>query len=195
MAKHAAPRSSRGPRRGPAKVKALLSLGLLVGIAAPGTFAFWSDSATVQGGEFTSGTLDLRLHEGAEPEPAYTMGSLTNMVPGESFAASLPVVNAGSVPFTYTVAAVGSGDLGTHLTYTAHVGGHAKNAGTTFRTGQCEGQQAGDTTNFFLARALAPKGTEPVCFVVTLAPDTPSAMQGKSGSVAFTFTADQLVAP
>ena len=54
------PRHRRRPR---GRVRALLSLGLLLGITQVGTLASWTDSATVQGGGFSSGTLDLTVGE------------------------------------------------------------------------------------------------------------------------------------
>jgi len=207
MSKHAASRPARrrsGHRSG--KVRALLSLGLLLGIAAPGTLAYWSDSATMQGGNFSSGTLNMQL-SGNEANPDNWTNialALGDMVPGESVAAAFTVDNTGTVTFNYQATGTATGPLAPHLTIQAFVGGtgdptNSAGAGN-LRTGTCPGTSTGSAQSlsasplvFPAVRPLAASTSESVCFVVKLAIDTPDALQGTTGTVVeIPFTANQL---
>ena len=100
-------------RRRSGRVRAVLSLGLLLGLTQVGTLASWTDSATVQGGGFSSGTLDLKVGESAADQLTGQGGSWTHtnltlaaMAPGESVAKALTVGNGGSVALTYDATVV-----------------------------------------------------------------------------------------
>ena len=79
-----------------ARTRAALSLGVVLAVGATGTFAYWTDSATIDGTTFTAGTIDLQVN-GAN-SPTYTTLNLATMIPGNSMAGTLVVRNNGNVP-------------------------------------------------------------------------------------------------
>ena len=89
------------------RVRAALGLGVVVALGTTGTFAFWTDSVTVNGQTLTSGTIDLQV--GATAAGAgnsfttTTLNPLTNMVPGDSVAQVLVLKNHGDVPMKWTM--------------------------------------------------------------------------------------------
>lgn len=203
--RHAAPRRPRlGQAARSIRVRALLSLGMLFGITAYGTLAYWSDSVTMDGGTFTSGTLNMQLN-GNEGNPTVWTNSvmtLAEMVPGESLAAAFTVDNVGSVAFTYTATGTATGVLAPHLTFQAFAGGAASNPGGPFRTGTCTGTSLGGAQVLdgtarpvIGTQQLPPATSQTVCFVVRLSTTAPGTMQGQSGNGTFVFTANQLGAP
>jgi len=54
----------------------LVAGGVVIAIAAGGTFALWNDSATVTGGEITSGNLDLAVAAGAWEDVSLANGDI-----------------------------------------------------------------------------------------------------------------------
>src|SRR5690349_443211 len=90
------------------RARALLSLGLVLGTAATGTFAFWTDSATVSGTTISTGSIDLRVNSLTGNDTAYTQLNLSGMVPGNTVAGVITVTNFGNSPFTYYVDASAS---------------------------------------------------------------------------------------
>src|SRR5665811_496368 len=86
------------------RVRAVLSLGIVLGFGSVGTLAYWTDDATASGATFSSGTIDLIVGADATDAYAFTTLGLTNMVPGNSKAATITVNNNGTAPFKYTVA-------------------------------------------------------------------------------------------
>ena len=83
------------------RVRALLSLGIALGIGSVGTFAFWTDDVVISGTTFTAGTIDLRVN-GADSLPSYTTLNMSNAVPGNTIAGVLTIRNQGSAPLKYT---------------------------------------------------------------------------------------------
>ena len=155
MSSHRASRRTvRKPRRQPdpdvsmgwsVRIRALLSLGVVLGFGAVGTAAYWTDQATLAGTTFTAGTLDLKLDGNlAGPGGSYTKTSLgiTNLIPGESVAVTVSVQNAGTVGFKYTAKAYNTGDLSSGLRWTVVANSTASNSGTEAagtRAGSCCG--------------------------------------------------------
>lgn len=202
-------RSHRGSwlrRIASTRVRAVLALGCLFGIGATGTLAYWTDSATVNSGTFTSGTLNMKVNsvEGNPTPYAWTAFTLTNMVPGESVAAAIPVQNVGSTDFTYTATATGTGTLLPSMRFTAYVGGTATNNPTGgLRTGTCSGTSMGTLTLTATAATAigtaqtlsANTGTQNICVVAALVSTAPTTDQGKSASATYVFNAKQIGAP
>ncbi len=81
MSKHL----GRKPGQRSQKLRALLGLGVLLGVGATGTFAFWTDDVTITGTTFTSGTIDLQVNT-FDSIPAYTTLACRAMVPGNTSA-------------------------------------------------------------------------------------------------------------
>jgi predicted ribosomally synthesized peptide with SipW-like signal peptide len=208
VADHRAPRARRRPRTilRSTRLRALLTLGILLGLGSVGTLAYWTDQAVVTGGSFTSGTLDVKV-SGADSF-TWSAFALSDMTPGESVAASVPVQNAGSIPFTYSATALGSGGLLPALTFKVYVGGTASNSGSLAnadRTGSCSGTQIGSAyTLTTTAQAVIPTadqqslavgGSQSVCVVATLPATAGNAYQGTDAATTFTFDAKQVGAP
>jgi len=223
MSRHTTPSHRTAPRArhrvlGSGRVRALLSLGIIAGFGAVGTLAYWTDDATITSSSFTSGRLDVTLNDqlaGAANNGGTTADAdfmLAAMIPGESFARTVKVGNAGTVGLTYTAKAWNSGTLASGLRWTVVAGSTASNAGTPAagnRTGTCS---AGTTTatNVTLGTTagtattvVTPKRTitatapifENVCVIATLHSGAGNALQGTSASATFTFNGTQLGAP
>jgi predicted ribosomally synthesized peptide with SipW-like signal peptide len=184
-------------------------LGLVSGTGAVGTYAYWSDQATLTTGGFDSGTLDLTVdgtlagQAGTYTKSAFT---LSDMIPGESVASSLSLENGGSVALTYTATATASGALAPGLTFRVYTGGAASNSGTAAagnRVGSCSGTSVfGPTTLtgsaasvIASARQLDPGDDETLCIVATLSSSAANALQGQPATASFVFHAQQLGAP
>lgn len=211
MSDHRAPRETV-KRRVP--VRALLSLGIVLGLGATGTLAYFTDEATLTTGSFTSGKLDLTLDQGSSSTTvgqggtyAKTALGIAAMIPGESVAADVSVKNNAGVAFTYKASA--KLDAGStfptsspKLTFAVYPG-TASNTGTQAagnRAGSCTGTAlfaaAGLTTTaqdvISTARSLATDASESICVRVALATDADNTYQDKSATATFVFRAAQL---
>lgn len=208
MGRHTEPRARPGrwlPTS--ARARALLSLGLLVGFGSIGTFASWTDTAQVDTGSITSGRMDLQFDAGgaAGTGTAYGRSNITwsGLAPNERKAFNLQVNNVGNPPFTYS-ATVTRGTtpawtfVGTPITVQLFTGSAVPDA-TYPQQDSCTGQsigtaQAVDATNkavIATARQLAAGANESICIVIGLAPGATNENQGKTGSIALDFTANQ----
>ncbi len=217
MATH---RSEIAPARSRLRIRAILGLAavaiLAVGMSVKGTFAAWTDAATMQTGTFATGTLDITLDgnlvgPGTANNPGtWTNGSfaLTNLVPAESYAVSFPVKNNGTTGLKYTLTGTGSGALAVAngMQFAVYFGVTASNAGTEAngnRVGSCGGSTptdgtgttlTGTSSTFATDRVLAAGVTETVCFVARLNSSAPNTLQGQSMTASFLFNARQLTA-
>jgi predicted ribosomally synthesized peptide with SipW-like signal peptide len=194
-----------------------LSLGIVAGLGAVGTLAYWTDEATITSSSFTTGTLDVALND-ALVGAANNGGSisdvnftLTDMIPGESFARTVKVGNAGSVRLNYTAKAFNAGSLASGLRWTVVAGSTASNSGSPTagdRTGSCSVGGTTTATNVMLGTSagaattvIATKRTinvtsfENVCVIAKVDSGAANALQGTSASATFTFNGTQLGAP
>jgi predicted ribosomally synthesized peptide with SipW-like signal peptide len=179
--------------------RAILSLGMVLGLGTVSTLAYWTDNATLAGGTFTAGTLDIKL-SGVDNNPAAftTSFALANMQPGDAKAASVTVQNAGSLDFTYTATGIAPGALGSQLVFRVVPGGTVAGSGTSM---SCSGgtQTFNATMNASQAviptdRPIASAGSESFCVTATL-PSSSTTGQGTSTTATFTFNAKQVGAP
>lgn len=219
MSAHAAPRPHR--LRTPGRARAVLALAVLAflatGVSVKGTFASFSDAATMQTGSFASGTLDITLSgnlvgPGTANNPGTWTNSsfaLANLVPGESYAVSFPVRNNGTAALKYNVSGTGAGGLAvaTGMQFAVYFGVTAANTGTEAngnRTGACGGTTPTDVNGVTLTgasaalaadRNLAAGVAENVCVVARLNSTAGNALQGQTMSAALLFNARQLTAP
>jgi predicted ribosomally synthesized peptide with SipW-like signal peptide len=180
-----------------ARVRAVLALGMVLGLGAFGTLAAWSDSATATSGPFVVGTVDMKVH-GADSYGFVELG-MTGMTPGASKAAMLSVSNTGSLAVTYEAKASSPGVLAPYLHVSVHLGGVATNTTTT---GTCSSATVVGATvtptvagaTIFSARPLAgtPAGgaapADNLCVIVSLDNTTPAAMENKSSVLTLAFT-------
>ena len=184
-----------GSRR--VRVKALLALGVLAIVFASGTFAAWTDNATIGGGTFTSGTLDLQVNNG-DSHVTTTLG-MTAMVPGSTSSEVIVVKNAGTAPLKYSLQGGLTGtdaaayNTAASLKLTVVLNGTRSGSGIT---ATCTGgtvlvaatSLTSTTTSPILGvrGPVAPGATESVCLQVTLADSAPSSLQGKTASLSLT---------
>jgi len=209
MAEHRAAR--RRGRLGSVRVRVLLSLGVVLGFGAIGTVAYWSDSATVGGTTFSSGTLDLMVGGTTADQLAgpggtwnYTALSLADMLPGEGVAKLVTIKNGGTTPLVYNgVISTDNANLGSFLLATISKDGTASNSGTQAggnRTGSCTGgvgwatDLSLTTTPHTIAPAsitLQPGATTSICFAIRLSSSAGDAFQNKSTTATMLFTAAQ----
>lgn len=204
MAKHSTSRlraMGRGLRSTP--VRAVLSLGVVLGLGAVGTLAYWTDDATLTGGTFTAGTLDVKL-DGSDNNPSgfATNFALSNMQPGESKAVVVQVQNVGSLDFTYTAVGRTTGTLAPSLTFRVVPGGSVTGTG---RTTTCSGTQTFSgtltgsdqpviATNRPVSAPPSATTTDNVCISAAIGTGVTTG-QGLSTTAVFTFNAKQVNAP
>jgi predicted ribosomally synthesized peptide with SipW-like signal peptide len=195
---------------------AVLAVAVLVTLGVTGTYAYWTDSATVSTGPLGSGKLDLKVGASTadqltEPGGTWTYDAfaIADLLPGESVAASFVVGNGGSTPLKYTgTVATSNNELYNTTTpglqVTVTTGGTAGNTGsqsTGNRTGSCSGGTATQVTNANVSTTMAqinasaitlmPAGKTTYCVVAKLATTSPTTMQGKSVVLQFVFEATQ----
>lgn len=183
------------------RVLAGLSLGAVLALGATGTWAYWTDSATVSGTTFSSGSVDIKVNNG-DSDPSFTTMNLSNMVPGNSAAGVITVKNGGLSPLTYSVDAVASNADGKGLgaAMVVKVTGDATRSGTS-PTFTCAGTALANTGTTFAAnlvqsstpRLLAAGAQETLCIQATLPTGASTSLQGASTNVTFTFNASQII--
>ena len=181
------------------RVRALLSLGVALGVGSVGTLAAWTDDVTISGTTFTSGTLDLQVNN----SDAYVTTSLTTagMVPGTTAAEVLTVKNNGTVPAKYTLTGGLTGTYATDyntaaangLLITIRLGGAKSGTTCTGGTALVTDQALTSATPTILTKRpttalTAAGGNEVLCFQVKLSDTAPSSLQGKAVTATFTAT-------
>lgn len=202
--------SDRLPRRvlralTSARSRAILTLGVVLGLGAVGTMAYWTDDAAVATGGFTAGTLNLQVDGANEGKPTpYVANQLTaaNLAPGESIAAAFTVNNAGSVGFTYTATGAAAGTLGPSLRFAVYSGATPATTGTqgaNNRQGACTGGVLQRSSVALTGQSVvsapplvAPGGSQNFCVVVTLDPNTAQNLGGTTGTATFNLVATQV---
>ena len=188
-------RSSQG-------LKILVTVALLlvaVAMVAVTSLAVFTDTETVTGNTFTTGTVDIAA------TPATAVVTMPAMAPGDQVTAPLTVDNLGTLDLRYAMTSTTDEDvLAAELAMTIKSGvttcddanwaadgttifsGILGSTGTTAVLGSnAQGADPGD-------RVLAPGASEVLCFNVTL-PLAATAGQGTSSTATFTFDAEQTV--
>ncbi|GAA0189541.1 hypothetical protein GCM10008944_01000 [Cytobacillus oceanisediminis] len=186
-------------------MRALLAMGLVVGLGSVNTMAFWTDDAVLDAGTIQTGSLDLLVAgnlAGAGGTTTSPSLALTDMVPGESVAVTVPVQRAAStVGFTYTAKATASGALAPYLRWTVSAGSAGTASSSGLRTNTCGGTPlvTGVTLTGTASDVIASPRTlsgatmsENICLRVELPSGTANAAQGASATASFVFDATQL---
>jgi predicted ribosomally synthesized peptide with SipW-like signal peptide len=192
-------RTSRGGLLSSVRLRALLSLGVALGLGAVGTFAFWTDDVVISGSTFTAGTLDLQVND-SNAYATTTLG-MSAMVPGNSSAQLLTIKNNGTAPLKYTMT---GGLTGTDaalynstatLTLTIRAGGSVAGSGSAATcTGGSSIYSAALTNSTATAIIATRRGplvaasTEALCFQVTFDAGASTTLQGKTATATFTAT-------
>jgi predicted ribosomally synthesized peptide with SipW-like signal peptide len=188
-------RIARALRRADSRsLRLVLSLGMVVGVGATGTFAAWTDSVTVSGTSISTGTIDLKVN-GSDSVVGYTTMNISNMVPGNTTAGVLTVTNSGTAPLRYYLDATPNPTGGLASALVAKVTGDNATTGTLpFKT--CAGSALSGAGVAFGAsllgsstspRQLAPGASETLCIQASLPSGASSTLQGTSTNITFTF--------
>jgi predicted ribosomally synthesized peptide with SipW-like signal peptide len=182
---------------------AVVALAVIVTLGTTGTFAFWTDSATVTTGSYTAGTMDMQFDAsgGVGLDTPYNDSALTwsGFVPGQSAAFALTVKDVGNAAFHYT-ATIKRGGTWTYvdsaLTFQFFTGGVTGTPGVTGSScgGTAITSALSPTTTeqpFISSRGLAAGLSEALCLQVSLSSTAVNGDQGKAGTAVFTFSAAQ----
>lgn len=176
-----------------ARARAIMSIGIVLGLGAVGTLAAWSDSATATSGVFTTGSIDIKLGDpapGVDNNPNAFSTALKNeaIVPGNVVSAPLLVRNSGTVPFNYTLSVVAS-NTGIGALLNSSVFAAATCGGTALSTVTGLG-----TTTLFtnFPRSIAVGATDQLCISVTMPSGTAVPALGATGTVTYTLLATSI---
>lgn len=177
--------------------RALLSLGMVVSLGVTGTYAYWTDTATVTGTTISAGTIDLDVNNQDNVNNFTTM-NINTMVPGDTVAGVLTVNNNGTAALRYHVNASPSNadnkGLGTALVVKVTGDGATTGSG---RAVTCAGTALGGSSTGFTAnmlgsaaspRQLAAGASETICIQATLPTTASTSLQGATTNVTFTFS-------
>lgn len=172
------------------RTRAVLSLGMVLGLGAVGTMAAWSDSATATTGMFSTSAIQMRI-DGQRPAASFTALNKNSMLPGNSTAGQIKVQNTGTIDYKWAVSASGSGspELLSKLSVSVHAGG-ANDDSTCTGTTLGSASSLSDTAALVSGRALAAGEDDVVCIQVDVASTAGKAEQFKIADLGFSFTAE-----
>ncbi|MGY1681962.1 TasA family protein [Geodermatophilus sp. SYSU D01176] len=181
----------------------LAVLGTAAAVAGLGTFGTFTDSTTPISAELTSGTVSINLTQPSAPIPATTTG----LLPGDSIARTVTLVNDGNSPLssvsldvTATTPSVLTTDPvhGLQLTLTSCTTPWTPTGPTTYgctgtakthTTGAAAGTRALDAP-----ASLTPGGTDHLLVTLSLPATADNTFQGKTSTLALTFSGIQRAA-
>ena len=174
------------------RTRAVLSLGMVLGLGAVGTMAAWSDSATATTGIFSTSSIQLKV-DNQRPAAVLTQLTKNSMLPGNTVAGEVKVQNTGTVDFTWAAVASGSGasNLLGKLTVSLHNTG-ANNGTVCSGTLIGTAQSVATSPTLVTGRALATGATDSVCIQVKIASDAGINERFKIAELGFNFTAEGL---
>ena len=178
-------------------LRLLLSLGMVVGLGASGTYAYWTDTVEVTGTTISTGTIDLQVND-QNTVTNFTTMNVSTMVPGDSTAGVVVVKNNGTAPLKYWVDASPSNADGKGLgaALVAKVTNDTAVSGSG-KAITCAGTAISPSGTAFTTdlvatsaspRLLAPGASESVCIQATLPSNAASSLQGATTNITFTFT-------
>lgn len=201
-------------RRRPARttwdrVRAGLSLGVVLGLGATGTMAAWTDTATAESGLFSAANIELTIN--GEPQEV-AFDSIENLMPGKTIARDLVMANDGSVDLRYLMdlkvagitqavntAGQQRGDatvLGSHLTLTVHASSTADELTCPGAAIVSQPMTVGGPSVVLDdddARTVAAGASDTICVQATLAANAP--IQSRMAQVGVTFIVNAEVVP
>lgn len=172
---------------------ALLASAILMAGGIASTLALFTDSETVDGNAFSTGSIDLTL------APVTAVLTASALMPGDSVNGTLVVTNSGTAQLRYAMSTVASNldglglagqlsltirELGTSCAVFDGTVVHAGPLGTAAFGSPAAGAQAGD-------RTLAAGVSETLCLRATLPLLTGNAFQNAATTATFTFDAEQ----
>lgn len=200
-ATHRTPRGLRA-RLGSTRARAALALGIGLTVAATGTFAAWTDTATIAAVGISTGSVNLEVDEGTgaanwrENIADSTVLDITGLMPGQSTAGIIKVRNTGSgaLNTTLVASATSAGGSGGSLHSSLVVKVTADTAVTGSGNARtCAGGAvagSGTTLNSTLLPSWSLAGgntSRTVCVQVTLDTNAPSTLQNATTTATLTF--------
>lgn len=171
------------------RARAIMSVGIVLGLGAVGTLAAWTDDATATSGMFTTGTIKMKLSDSeatADAPYAITALTKTGMMPGQAVTGPIKVQNAGETQFNYTMEATAVGEAA--LAPFMYVSVFKADCATSIAPRVALSTTAAKPI-ITTGRAVTVAGSEDLCLKVDLDPSVTTAMQTKSLSVSFRFAA------
>ncbi|MCW2856063.1 MAG: hypothetical protein JWR52_1678 [Marmoricola sp.] len=188
------------------RLRAVLSLGVVLGLGATGTFAFWTSSVAVTGTTFTAGSLSMQVDNTSGYSNVAGTLSMSNMAPGATSAQILTIKNSGSVPLKWTLTQQLSGTNAASFSTAGSLSVTVKTGASIAGSGNaatCSGGTvvgAATTLTTTASPVVATRqpttagsgvgagGTVPLCFQVTFDPAAPTSLEGLTAQDTFTFT-------
>jgi len=174
-------------------------LATLVAVLSLTALALFTDTQSVPGNAFTTGTVDIST------APTSALVTFSGMAPGDQVTNPITVTNAGTLALRYAVTSTttentlaaqldltiksgvttctngGFGSSGTVVYATGDLG---STTGVNVIGNPVQGSQAGD-------RTLAASANEILCFNVSLPSSTGNTFQGLTSTATFAFQAEQ----
>ncbi|MGX1770235.1 TasA family protein [Dietzia sp. NPDC055343] len=175
------------------RARAVASLGMVFGLGAVGTMAYWTDTATMTTGTFSVGaSLDLQVNGSKSYNWPLTA---SGMMPGDTVASTLIVQNKGGVTFNYTAKVNSSGDhaLAPYMTLKAFSGASVSankcTNGTAIGSATLQVGSARDLVTS--ARPLSVEGAETLCFEAQLSNAVSKTVSNQAVKAIVEFTATE----
>lgn len=192
------------------RTRAVLGLGIALGLTSVNTLAYWTDEAQLTSGTIQSGSLDLLVDgqlAGQGGAVTRTAMAASAMLPGESFAFTVPVQRqANTAGFALSATATSAGGLAGHLQWSVFEGTAGTQATNTngLRSNTCGGTQlSSNVTLGPTAQTVIPTATpvnlggstfsKNLCIRVTLPSTASNAAQSTTATATFNLTASQLL--
>ena len=182
----------------------LAVLGTAAAVAGLGTFGTFTDSTTPISTQVQSGTVSINLTQPAAPIPATTTG----LLPGDSIARTVTLVNDGNSPLssvslgvTAPTASILTSDPVHGLQLTLKSCTTPWTAATTAPTYTCGGTEKTHITGAAVGTraldapaSLTPGGTDHLLVTLSLPTTADNTFQGKTSTLALTFSGVQRAA-
>lgn len=177
-----------------ARTRAIMSIGIVLGLGAVGTLAAWSDTSSATSGAFTTGTIDIKVGDPAvdnNPTTFATTLTKTDILPGQTVSAPLQVTNSGTVGFTYTIAAsTNNGTLGALLNTAVYAGAACTGTPLSTITGLTVAPQNFQSSSVALSRPIGVGDpADNLCFSVTMPSTATSPATPITGTVTYSLAA------
>ena len=183
----------------------LAVIGTAAAVAGLGTFGTFTDSTTPVSAQLTSGTVSINLAQPAAPIPAVTTG----LLPGDSIARTLTLVNDGNSPLSSVALGVSTTnpsvlttDPVNGLQLTLKACSVAWTQAGTAALYTCAGTERAITTSgaaignrtLEAPASLTPGGTDHLLLTLSLPATADNTFQGKTSTLALTFSGVQRAA-
>jgi hypothetical protein len=180
-------------------------IGTAAAVAGLGTFGTFTDSTTPVSAQLTSGTVSIDLAQPAAPIPAVTTG----LLPGDSIARTLTLVNDGNSPLSSVALGVSTTnpsvlttDPVNGLQLTLKACSVAWTQAGTAPLYTCAGTERALTTGgaaignrtLEAPASLTPGGTDHLLLTLSLPATADNTFQGKTSTLALTFSGVQRAA-